>query len=613
MQLLYQFYYKQFGVRRLQSLLSPRLFEFSSFPRSSMVHWLTNDPEHLTIDSTKLYFNGYSKRILVDYTEELVDNKGNPKRKSQLLKPLIQPWHFENKQFRYLKNAYTVVADPSTLIIQNYNFLQELYRYTELPLTPYYKWWNAQKTLWTTINNIAKDSDRNHFVFINIPETLPGFNFLRIYSNRVNITLLKVFDTADKLMLLEFWKWLGEDTRKDSALSALDQAALSKVNIVFINKENKSMLINLGYLNSWIKGSENVTEFSSVTQIQPLQMQKVFLKSMIMLQSTIVEEPTEAEVTEVHTDEEVLAKPGDDEEIDIAEQKEIEADAHEFETEHTLNEEDVIEDEYSDNQVNVSKQAKPTKQVFDIDLDNTPEVGLNFDIDKIINDIDEDIKVLDVVNVKQVMAQGIKINKDGDAEQLSHLQEEESFTKDEIVNMVYTDHTAYETIKVQLDDLAEVGALTASDYRKKLKDLEAYMTMKDPYGSNQTAISASTIQPQELIIDSDKTDIITSDLVTDISMKTSSLLSFDRDYVNTVMKKDTLAMIGSIQKAGIIVKGHEIEKDISALGSYENHTLTLSPIDGATSTIRIRIPKVNKEGNYIANGNKYNLRKQRVD
>ena len=115
------------------------------------------------------------------------------------------------------------------------------------------------------------------------------------------------------------------------------------------------------------------------------------------------------------------------------------------------------------------------------------------------------------------------------------------------------------------------------------------------------------------MISKDKSAIVASDNVLDRTMLESSLLSFGEDYVKNVMHKDVLNMISEVQKAGVIIKKHEIDIDHSALGSYENHTLELKPIDGAPSTIRFRIPVVDDDGNLSVNATKYRCRLQRVD
>jgi hypothetical protein len=101
--------------------------------------------------------------------------------------------------------------------------------------------------------------------------------------------------------------------------------------------------------------------------------------------------------------------------------------------------------------------------------------------------------------------------------------------------------------------------------------------------------------------------------VLDKSMLKSSLIDFDKKYIQEVLAKDVSSMVLNVQKAGIALTGYKVEKVNDILGGYEMHSLKLNPVIGQQSTLRFKIPIVNEDGNYISNGVKYRLRKQRGD
>ena len=613
MQLNYKIFYKQFGIRRLQSFLSPRLLDLFNLPRDSIIHYQTNDGQ-ANIDTSKLWLAQYTKRIIVDYPEKLEDTLGNPKRKATILKTEIRPFHMENKRFKYMKDHFTIIKDEFSLLISNYNYLDVVYRYVDLPMTKYYKWWNTQKTIWSNVNTIANNSTRNQFIFMNVPVEMPSYSMLKIFSSKTNLSLIKVFDTPDKLAILELWKWLSIEHRDKSTLAPLELKNLNKVNLIFTNSNNKSTVINLGYLNSWIKDQENTTEFSNISQFNSGQIQKIFLKFLLVAQEGIPE---------------VEELPTEDTEVEGSKQ------VDEQDVEELADDEDVNEDSYDEPIIN--SVPNDDLEVLDTGETNPDKLSMGFSKakakavpDKILDErdsfmmqlaaIDSDIQDLESITLRRLKAKNIKTSEFTDSEiddqtdMADSLDSEDSvIDKEEVAKLIFTDMNYEQAVIEQLDDYAEYGMLSASEYKKLSKDLEAYKSLKDPYGSKLPIVEAMVVTHEDIQIDASKTVISASENVIDKSMLHSSLQAFDVDYINKVLNKDILSMVSSIQRAGVIIKRHEVELVTSALGQYEIHVLELKPIDGVSSTIRFKIPKIDDDGTMNCGGNKYVLRKQRVD
>lgn len=585
---LYKLFYKQYGVRRIQTLLSPALINLSSLPRDSLLHNLVYDQE--AIDLTKPYLHGYTKRILVDFKEVLTGQKGAPRRKPIQLKTYAKDWLFEHRQFKWTPEHYKLSSDPFTLLINHYGYLDSLYRYVDLPMTLYNKWWNVQDTLWSSVNDIANDSNRNQFVFIDIPNELPGFSILKLFATRVTVPMLKIFDSPDKLSLLEFWKWLHPETRDTSVISRVSQDNLNKVNIVFTNSEQQSVVINLGYLNSWIKDQPNTSEFATVMQVQPEQLQKIILKCWMACQV----------ITDVSidTDETITAKQQDD--ADRTEEQLLQEEREEYEQDH------VVDDETTTDDTEFTSYA--SKATSRNDISAFKEVGDSSKFfDDYLKEIDGDLQVLDSMNAKKLSDKGIKVDAKGNVEEV-----EEVVSPIDVARLV-NHSTTEDSVVDMINQQAEIGAITAAEYRTLIKDIQQYRQMKDPYGSKQTIAEVSEITPEALQLDEAKITLADRNSVLDKGMLRSSLQSFDTDYIKNIMKKDVINMTGGIQRAGIVIKKHEVELEHSALGTYENHTLELKPIRGASSIIRFRLPSIEEDGTFVASNNKYLYRKQRVD
>lgn len=607
----YDLYYRQYGVRRVQQILSPKLFVLDEVPRDSLIHYFTDTEGKPEVDTSLNYLKAVKdRRIYIDIPDFLLQGEekvlvGNPIRKNLITKDLIRDFVRENKSFKYIKDHYKVINDKLTIFINNYNYLNSIYKYQKFPMTEYHRWYNIQSTICRTIEDVTLRSNKNNFIFINIPkDIIPGYNLLKIYAVRSNITMMKIFDTNDKLLLLDFWKWLDPDTRKLSTLNNISIPHLGKVNIVFNTPDGRSCLLNLGYLYSWMKGNENITKEKVISQLAPDQVQLAFLKLLLILQSN-----TPEEVIEENVDSKVIppseldssVEPEVIEEDDEAtkEEQELKERINLF-TPSNLVKKDEDEDKNSLNKVNTDDIIIPNSELNDLDLTSQ------------FKDIEKDLKVLDSLNKRKLLDKNIIINTQGDEDLAPEVLKKEP-TEIEAMESIYEYQSAEKVLDETLRNSADVNAISASEYRKLSELIASYKVMKDPYGSDQTVTELSKITQEELKFDKTKTEIVSSDVIEDSSMLQSTLLSFDSDYVNKIMKKDILSMLGSLQKSGVIIRKHVVEVDNSALGTYENHVLELKPIEGPASTVRFRIPKINEDGTFYGNGNKYQMRKQRVD
>lgn len=605
MQEIFSFFYKRYGLRRIQSLLSPRPFDLKQFPKNSTFHLADFNSDNNDVDISKPYLNSYSKKILIDFPDELIDEKGKPIKKAVLVRTIAKPFLMKNnKYFRYMKDPHTF-KDELTLIMYNYNYLNEKYKYVEMPMTEYYKWWNTQKTIWHNVNKIATETNRNQFYIVDIDAELPSYSLLKIYSERVNLTMTKIFNNPDKLMLLEIWKWFNPATRINSVFSELTSDNFSKVNFLF-QYNNKFSLINLGYLNSWIKGNENTTDISSVVQLDYKQVEKIFLKFLMTLTSESIIEPL---INEEPNEPIVKDKEDEQEELEIKEETDDYYSEHEGEEAS-----DEIYDD-ADLTSDLHKQKLNDKNVITSVTDKELDNALHEDksLSNYLDEIDNNLKVLDQVNKKKLKEQGIKITDKGEEILTENIETEDDITDEELTDIIYKSKTSNELLNEQINEYVDFGLLSAADYRKAKLEIEKFKELKDPYGSNQKILDKIKITKEDIQLDPSKTKMKDIDLVSDKSMLDSSLMSFDNDYINKVMQKDILSMVSNIQNSGIIIKNYEIEEDNSVLGDYEHHRLELKPLDGASSTIHFRIPKIKNDGTFVSSSNKYVMRKQRTD
>lgn len=608
MNLQYSNFYKQYGIRRPQQLIAPPMASMDTFafPRNSMFHYVSHDESTLTPDPTQSYFARYSKRIYMDVVTALTSTTGNAKRSNTLAQNLYRAWFMQHqKLFKFMRDPAKQIKDPTSLLVTDYAYLQKLYRYAAMPLTPYYKWLNIEKTVWTTIQQVSTDSERQNFIFFNVPDIIPSITSLRMYASKVNNSLLSVFDTPEKCFILEVWRWIDGMTRATSILGNLTQDHLNKTNLVLLHNGRWAVL-NLGQLNRWRQEVKEVDASGDVDKSKtpvatltysPAILQKLFLRLLIGVQSASPESTEDIISVEQPDDEDREYKDAAADDTPLLDTPEIP-------------------------EITLPKTPPPDKETQPVVLPEIEPHAGNYEDDDLTEEmllsIDDDLQALEIIENKSLLVRGVTARgKEPAPTPLQKAVETFIATPEEqaaLTAEVHEEIGIEDTLKNHIDKYAEYGLMSASDYRKMTKQAEQFMASGAPYSETLEPIREFIkVAPEKLLLSEEEIKLPDIAHVSDKSMLASSLISFDKKYIETVMAKDVTAMTANIQKAGIIIHNYDIERENSVLGEYEVHTLKIKPIDGVNSTLRFRLPKVDTEGNFVANGNKYHMRKQRVD
>ena len=613
---IFKLFYREKGIRYVDRLLNPPLIKFDSFPRSSLFHYVPSDIDHPEADVSQTYFQGYSKKINFDYITEYSQQEGAVRKPPFNLNEATRAFKRENLQkWQYGPELWRTDHNPETLHVLNYGYLDVIYKYLPVQFAEYHRWLNRQRTVWAKVAEIAKVSEREQFIFVPMPALLQGRAILdKFAEEEASLRMVQIFGQQGYAgyMQLDLWRWLNPKLRQKSLMGVIEPKDFSKVNLVFFGTSGNQAIVNLGYLNSWIKGQPNTTEFSSVVQFDPVQIQKMTLKTAMTLnavlseelpeQSTaapssaiapkIKEEPNDLSVDQKSKDDEVLFDDEKDTKLELSSLEDEPATSTEIEGDRSP-------------ESSISKQTTASANKPALDDENRfnkPELSK-----LLLIDLEKDMEALDHISLKQIQVSGIKVNSAVEED------EEPEITPEEAQQATYQYTAPSDVLRKWLDTDAEANLLTAADYRKLKEAADAYQNSEDPYGSSKPRMEAMQIVQEDLEIKKEDIAITVSDTVPDPTMAESTLVKFDKQYLKKVYKKDILQAVNSIQSAGVIVRRHEIDVTHSALGSYEHHTLELKPVDGAPSVLKFTFPKVNEDGTFMAGTNIYRLRTQRVD
>lgn len=585
--LRYQIFYRKYGVRLPQQVITPIMHDLSllDLPMKSIYHYVKFDGIELGPPADEFLFRNIRKPIFVGSISEVGDSKGNPRRLAINENNLLRDYRGQNRRIRPLRDLSVASKDPHTLVVYNYCFIAKMHKYIRSFYTEYFKWYNTFAAVMKNIAAVTQQTENQQFLVLGVPMIIPSLGQLNIASKALTQTLMKVFKESNGYTLIEIWKWLGEN-RETSLLNLIPKNKLHLVNLIY-QESGKWTVINLGVLNSFRTLDENETEddyvIKSNVKLNPLQLQKRFLRFIMSVTETRAE---------------------------------------------------MLKDSIKDENEDVKDNPEGTEQVYSTDADDDSDKNSIFNTENItINDQVEQnedrvivFSELDAETEEEYIARIQEEDEQLD-EELNQLNEIASRHENDVAEQVTNETlniakvleerqaTPEEGVMNLCDRLAEEGLLTAGEY-KRFNDLsQRYKVLDVPYpnAEGKTISEFIQIKPEELLIDNNKVQFTESPSVLDKTMLRSSLVDLDTVYINNILPKHAVSMVTAIQQAGVAITDYNIEEVNDVLGAYEIHTVKITPVEGAPSTLNFKIPKVNKEGKIEIGGVGYVIRKQRGD
>lgn len=590
---IFSLYYREKGARYPDALSREPDFVLTAFPRESIFHVYDDGDGSPDIDTSKPYYKGLNRRIATEFVFHYTNPQGPVRSFTFNYITAIQPWKRQHLQSWQIEDDLAKSRlTPDQLAVVNYGYMDKSYKYQTGIGIPYYKWMNRVTTIYNRMNELAKATGRQQFIIVKIPRTLQGRTILdRFVDKPFTVAMLNIFGKPeiDGFFQLDLWRWLSDQHRKQSVMSIFNDVNLNKINFIFEGVTGKQLLVNLGYLNSWIKGHDNSTNLTSIVQFPSEMIQKFTLKLFMSLNEILAEEPVDGAVT--------------------SQRMEIPNNTPDSEEEGAETRTDIRDD----SEISVS-QAKQTNPLNLKNLDKkTHDTPVNLD-DSLIENIENDLKALDTISLVQVKNKGLIKELASEKQPVEEVvNPEETIDHEKAVAVLLKKQTPDEILISQLSENAEASLITAAEYRRMSEAIKSFNNSEDPYGSGKPRRVAAEIKPEDKVLSAEDNEIPVTDAVPDKTMAMSSHNQYNRKYLEHVYRKDVLNVVNRVQAAGVIVQKHEIHRATSILGTYEYHRLELKPIDGQPSTIKFSLPVVNEDGTYEVAGNKYLARKQRVD
>jgi hypothetical protein len=280
---VYPTFYRKHGIWKSQDVASPSVSDYSELvmPKESILHYLTFEDSSIGPDPNDPFFVNSDNRVLVEHVTQLIKPIGNPKpNKGVTEERLKRDYHRRYRKMRPLNDFSRSLRDEKTLIVENYAGLSDLYIYMRSVYGLYYRNYNILNTLFKVVNDRCKDNERQHFIPVTLPRRLPSLQMLKKASgeySKIPRDLLTVFSQPQYLMVLEIFKWLGED-RQYSTLSNIDPQNYDKVNFIWM-ESGKFVVFNLGKV---LEVTQNEVGEDD-EDVGSSKLQRLFLRMLISL------------------------------------------------------------------------------------------------------------------------------------------------------------------------------------------------------------------------------------------------------------------------------------------------------------------------------------------
>lgn len=542
-----------------------------ALPRESILHFL--DPEGIQLGpriSDPMMQKVEGLRYIEHLSEYYKPDIPPIRKLGTNISSMITEYRTKNRSFRRLLNASKNAADPKALLIYNYTMVAAAYGFTRSPRAPWYEFRAQMNTLFNNINVVSKQVNRGHFFIVDLPETMPAMSdYVALLRNFSNATLRTIPTFEDKF-LFEMFKWIGRG-HEDSLFNNLDKKVLPDINIIF-KRLDKWIVINLGWISQLSKN------FNNRAQYDQRQVETVFLKLLGEVHiagrqiNISVKEVDDVQGAEEDEDGSVVETSDGS----ITEEEKIELET--LDIDKLLRHEDIDDDDpgYSEDELiklekellEIAGRPEDTedKTIIELDDEELESLGMASDTPEVNLDVLSEITGFDVETNASVALAG-KLN--------------------------------------------SKGIMSNAEYNRIVRVSERFKEIPNPYDPSKKLADVIQNKPDEVVLE----DLppIDEKILVDKSLGQVKIDQLEKTYVGDFLKKDILESVSALQKGPVSITDYTVETTEDSQNKFETHTIKITPVVGAPSTIRQILPVIEDDGTFKYNGTSYRMKLQRVD
>ena len=611
----YNFFHRNFVLRLASQFTRPPLPLVTRFelPVMAMVHYLSPSATNPWPSEDLLFYRNNIKPLRITHHTTLVELKGNPRLVPGDINAQIRAFRTNNPRFRPAIDIEAMKRDPKVIITHNYGLLLSRYKYQRNLFTFHNRWHNIFATLFHSIGENVK-TGYHQYIDLQLPQQLPARSILDKSLDGWTTRNMGIFNSFEMIFLHHLWAWMSE--RRENSMMHKYIPDMTGVKLV-LREGDRFTVIDMSLLEEWrkpsaeekkqheeqraINGDVNVLPLKK-GMFSPSEMQRIFLRMLMA-------------ITELRNKD--LPESLGDEMVDQIANPVLDDQAA------TALSTDTDSESASDGEAGAdsSQTASASATQDGVLTEEKAYAGYDEETDKInlLAEIDKDLEALEIVGLGDEDAPPLLDSADIDEKEEERIDtgafvpvETEAKVKPVVkeVNFFPTDNS--EAFKTLLGRAAESGAVTAAEYRRLLETSERFNELDAPLDNAGTMKEFVKVTPDLIKLEASP-EIPDQDTIIDKSMLKSSLLHWNERYSREVMQRDIAGMVSQLQSAGVMISNYDVEEVEDITGSHYEYTIRVKPIEGASSTLSMKIPKVDDEGNFKINGVNYRMRMQRGD
>lgn len=582
----YGLFRNKFTIRALGSLMSPPTNPVIhlNIPLNSIYHYQSYDKTVNGPPADLPIFNFITRPIQVIHKTTIETNFGNPVIQTLQTSKLIRDYHLKYKRTRLCKDIHRASGDQNTLIVFNYAMIPMHYRYTKSAFANHNSWMNTFSEVMNGINEGATLKNREQYITVVVPKLIPSVTQLNKASDELTSALLTtVFKTPESYTLLELWKWIKDPST--SLFGNIKKENYHTVNMVITDNSSWTVL-NLGTLYSFVlrgKDDEIIEPTSDIviskSHLNFAQVQKRLLRLFMYINEykTVVN-PNLGEPNEKSNEADRQIQNDDGNHVDD-------------------NDSDNIDGNVSDGNSTKPTVTKPENQVTDVFNHTLDKDATQEEIAKHI-EIEDSILDSDLAALEEVMYT------------IENAKDTETHVPNVADIISFNNQIPEKPVQDICDKLSSTGVITPKEHKRFVDLASSYKNIEI---NGKSVSSHLTITKEELSLPPKIQVSPDSAASIDKSMLNARVHELDSHYIKHVMQKDIVSNIMAVQNAGIAVTDIKVEHSSNILGETQEIEMKVSPVLGSSSTIRMKIPKIEESGIFKANGVKYLLKKQQKD
>ena len=586
-------FYREHGIRNVGQLMTLRqndILEFS-LPMNSTLHVGVRGIGDIGISDDDELLANAGNRILANFKFKYTGaTLGAPVVTHRQTLPEVKAFLKRNKNFKWFEYSRSWLNTPTVPYVINYCSIDSSYRYRERDGVGLFRQVNFFNTIIEGIIKELTTTERNQFMFFDIPEVLPALGRLQEAERQLLANVGKEIPMDRRVrnslpsdghfLLLQLWLWAGQNPQL-SILSKIEPSLLDRV-LFITSVDGKYSTLNLGTFRSWIRNEENPKG-----SLSPDRAQRAILRHFMSLQqlgvlsedTIIVDEASELD--RINSEQSTAdGKLADTVEKDSEFQSETPADP-------------VLEvnidagDFRRDKKLNIDAKAKQST------LKDT-DAELNDSEDFLFDQMDKDLA--------QHAASSAQIEVD-------------TLVESENVYREYKPKEVDFTTKITdtANDLLNRGLFTAAEVRRANSLANRYKQLDSPFDPKQSLAEYAIIDPAELQIRDTRLTEKSIKGVIDESMMFNATKDFTSKYIDEVMGRDIVNALLHFQKAGIALTDINLTRTDELLGSFITISAQLTPLPGKPTTVKMSIPIIDRDGIFKANNVRYRQKIQRRD